>query len=120
MKTLYLLVTIYIALILSGCSTQSPTTIITTQTTKTTQYHHHRDELNVSFLPKDKASTPYHVLGKAEVAKYNVAGVKRQEATIKDLMREQVASVKGDAIINIKNSDKVVSGTIISFDGVLA
>ena len=51
----------------------------------------HKDPINVSFLTIVKPDRPYQVLGKANVAKYNPVGIKRQEATLRDLMREQAA-----------------------------
>jgi PBP1b-binding outer membrane lipoprotein LpoB len=118
MRTLYLLIVIYVALIVSGCSS-------VTKPHPPEEYsppprcHHHKDPVNVSFLIREIPNRPYKVLGVAEVSKFNTEGIKRQDATIRDLMREQAASLDGDAIINIKNDGKKITATVIAFKKVL-
>lgn len=58
----------------------------------------------------------YTVIGKATVSKYDVAGIKRQKAIIKDRLRELAASIGGDAIIHVKNKGKNVIGTVVTAD----
>jgi hypothetical protein len=127
MRTLYLLIVIYVALIVSGCSvtrTPVPPTTYTKTNYSTDEYaapkcHHHKDPVNVSFLNHNIPNRPYKVLGVAEVYKFNTEGIRRQDAIIRDLLREQAASLDGDAIIDIKNDGKKITATVIAFKKVL-
>jgi hypothetical protein len=125
MRTLYPLIVINVALILNACTatrTPVPPTQHTPSHVYTTQHHchHHKDPVNVSFLNRQVPDRPFKVLGEAKVEKYNAVGIKRQEATIRDLMREQAASLDGDAIINIKNDEKTITATVIAYKKMLA
>jgi hypothetical protein len=125
MRLLYLFTVIYAALILTGCdrSMQNPpAVVIQTQTSTITPpcHKHHKNLQQVSLITKSSIDRPYKVLGVATVSKYNIAGFKRQEATIRDIMREFAASMGGDALINIKTDDKTISATIIEFQERLA
>jgi hypothetical protein len=120
MRILYLFTVIYAALILTGCgrSVQNPpAVVISEQKTTITPpcSKRHRSLQQVSLITKPIVNRPYKVLGIATVSKYNVAGFKRQEATIRDIMREFAASMGGDALINIKTDEKTISGTIIAY-----
>jgi hypothetical protein len=81
--------------------------------------HIKKSPLNVSLLTNKKPNAPYQVLGKAIVSKYNQGGNKRQEATIRDMMRQLAASLNGDAIIDLNHDDKTISGKVIAFKPVL-
>jgi hypothetical protein len=123
MRTLYPLIVIYVALILNAC-TATRTPVPPTQHTPTPTYthhhcHHHKDPVSVSFLNRQIPDRPFRVLGEAKVEKYYAVGIKRQEATIRDLMREQAASLDGDAIINIKNDEKTITATVIAYKKML-
>lgn len=72
--------------------------------------------LLISFYPKgDRPHLPYKVIGKETVSKYNLAGVKRQQALIREAMSQLAASVGGDAVIDISHDKNSVSGTIITY-----
>lgn len=80
----------------------------------------HKDPINVSFYnEKKKIVRPYQIMGKATVSKYNLAGIKRQEATVKNIMRNLAASLDGDAVIDIKHDAKSFSGTVVAYKKVL-
>jgi hypothetical protein len=122
MKTLYLLGAIYIALITQGCTTTDlaqpapPSTTATELPLKPTQNHHHKDPLNVSFItPEKQLNLPYQVVGKATVSKFNAVGVKRQEATIRDIMRQLAASLDGDAVMDVKRDKGIVTAKVIAY-----
>jgi hypothetical protein len=121
MRTLYLLVVIYIAMILNACTVVTRTPVAppqhhTEETVTPTHYcHHHKDPVNVSFLNHSYPDRPYKILGEAKVSKFNSEGIKRQEATIRDLIRDQAASLDGDAIINIKADQQTITATVIGF-----
>jgi hypothetical protein len=122
MRTLYLLIVINLTLILTGCA-HAPNTYSTfTEPADESPppCHHHKDPVNVSFLKSIAPDRPYRILGQAQVAKFNMSGVKRQEATIRDLMREQAASLDGDAVVNIRKTDKMITATVIAYKKVLA
>lgn len=119
MRILYLFTVIYAALILTGCvdSIQNPPAahIATQSTTITPPCHRYKNPLQVSLITHAKPDRPYQVLGVATVSKFNVVGIKRQEATIRDIMRKFAAQMDGDALIDIKITDNTISGTIIAY-----
>jgi len=82
---------------------------------------------NNNFLPKNpmsvalytqgtKPKTPYKILGSEKVSKYNIVGIKRQEAHVREAMRTLAANLGGDAVIDIQHNDKNIIGTVIAFD----
>lgn len=76
-----------------------------------------KNPITVSLYTKGtKPHQSYKVIGLETVSKYNHVGIKRQEANIRDTMRKLAAAMGGDAIINLKYSNKKVQGTVISFD----
>lgn len=127
MKTLYLLAAIYTGCTLAGCAE-----INTTHTTHTKIHSPHKvtskatppnaqyfpkNPMTVSFYPTGKdPKHPYVVLGKETISKYNVVGIKRQEASIHDAMRNLAAAMGGDAVINIQLDGKTVTGTVIAYE----
>jgi hypothetical protein len=120
MRTLYLLIVINVALI-SACTSTNNTLLTDPQPqTKATPKVHHKDPINVSLYPGIKEpARPYKVLGKTSVSKFNPVGIKRQEATIRDLMREDAVSLGGDAVIALTHGEKEISGTVISYERIL-
>jgi hypothetical protein len=108
MRTLYLLVVINVALILSACTSNEAVTNY-----KPAPNDPRQDPIKISY--NKPPSQPYQVIGLASVSKYNDEGIKRQEATVRDLMREQAASLHGDAIIDVKNVDQSVTATVIAY-----
>jgi hypothetical protein len=75
-----------------------------------------KDPISVSvYNHGQKPAEPYQVIGTETISKYNFVGVKRQEASIRDVMRKLAASMGGDAIINIKHQDKTVTGTVVAY-----
>ncbi len=67
------------------------------------------------YTEKQSPTTPYTILGKAIISKYNSRGIKRQEACIRDAMRNLAATMGGDAVINLNKDDKTVTGTVIAY-----
>lgn len=63
-----------------------------------------------------KPNAPYKILGSEKVSQYNMVGIKRQEAHIREAMRKLAAGLGGDAVIDIQHSDKNIVGTVIAFD----
>ena len=124
MRILYLLTLIYAALILSGCAhtPTHPAVEVSTETTTVTPpaCHHHKNPQQVSLVTHSKLQRQYQVIGKVSVSKWNVVGIKRQEATIRDIMRQMAASMDGDALIDIKSENDSISGTIIAYKPALA
>lgn len=107
MKAISVLIIVYAVLFLCGCSTNKTT--VATPITK--------DPIAVNMYKEgQKPPLPYKVLGKEIVSKYNFVGMKRQEACIRDAMRNLAAKMGGDAIINITRDGKSVSGTVIAFE----
>jgi len=67
------------------------------------------------FTNGKKPSIPYKVMGKETISKYNLAGIKRQEAQLREAMRNFAANLGGDAVIDITHDDKNIIGTVIAF-----
>jgi hypothetical protein len=119
MRTLYLLALVS-ALVLSGCATTNPCPKSqTTNSSSSAQCPHKKDPITVSFLSNQKPARPYQVIGTTVVAKYNTVGIKRQEAIIRDLIRQQAASLGGDAVIDVKHNGNAISATVIAYKQVL-
>jgi hypothetical protein len=119
MKSLYLLIIIYIGLYLFGCTTTShPKLTQNTQTAlnqSTVVNPKEKNPLTVAMYTDKKPSNPYKILGTETVSKFNYNGIKRQIAIIHDAMRNLAAKMGGDAVINIAHDDKAVTGTVISY-----
>ena len=114
MKTLYLLGIIYVALNLQACASLEGTKPADPNPPAL------KDPIKVSIIaPEKKLGMPYQVLGKASISKYNAAGNMRQEATIKDLMREFAANMNGDAVINIHRDHSNVTATVVAYKRVM-
>ena len=136
MRTLYLLIPINIGLLLTSCSALHDVHPVDTMPNKTltaeipnqsapppaakttTPAPVKKNPLAVSFYTKDNAqlTTPYKILGRESVSKYNLVGIKRQEASIRDSMRKIAASMGGDAIIEENRNSRIVTGTVVSFE----
>jgi hypothetical protein len=122
MKTLYLLGVIYIGLALTSCSSlgtdsnndqAAAKTVIKAPAHKTPP----KNPLTVSFYPKgNNPKHPFKVIGTETVSKYNTVGIKRQEAIIRDAMRKLAAAMGGDAVIDITHDQKMVTGTVVSYE----
>jgi uncharacterized protein YceK len=118
MRTLYLLLSIYTGLFLSGCSTMDNQDSAAKDQNKPVQHAavKAKNPLAVAvYTHKKTLTTPYTVIGKAVISKYNPGGIKRQEACIHDAMRDLAARMGGDAVINLAKGDKTVTGTVIAF-----
>lgn len=112
MKTHYLLKIIFLSLSLMSCATP-----IQPQNTRPAGCPAHlvKNPTRVAFFNKESIKHPYNVLGKESISKYNLGGNKRQEAHIRDAMRELAAAMGGDAVIDIKHDEKSITGTVIAF-----
>lgn len=123
MKSLYLLILIFIELIFSGCTSinyapattqYSPPQDIVIQTTEDKNYS--KNPLAVTVYTKgERPHHPFKVVGKEVVAEFNAGGIKRQEATLKDLLRNQAAMIGGDGVIIVKHDDKTITGAVICY-----
>lgn len=64
-------------------------------------------------LDPDITFVRYHQVGTIKVYNHNASGIKRQQATIDDLLREQAAAKGGNAVIKIKQHNHYTLGTAI-------
>ena len=121
MRTLYLLIALYTGLFLSACSTASnsdqaaKTQNATSGTTRQAAIKLKNPLLVTVYTEKQPLPASYTILGQATILKYNLRGIKRQEAYIHDAMRALAASMGGDAVINLNKNDKTVTGTVIAY-----
>jgi hypothetical protein len=123
MKTLYRLIVLYTGAVLTGCAmnTDQPTIDTTHKTHVSSANIPHKaklkNPLSISFYQKGSAiKRPYKIIGTESVSKFNMVGIKRQEAIIQDNMRKIAAAMGGDAVIDIKRHKKMVTGTIVSYE----
>jgi len=111
MKTLSLFTVFYIALSLIGCATKPSSSAGSNEIALIK-----KNPITINLYQEgQKPPLPYKVLGKETISKYNVVGIKRQEATIRDTLRTLAARMGGDAIINIERNEQSVSGIVIAF-----
>ena len=123
MKALYLLITIYVAIVVTGCSShkQQPmgTAVINTSVPKkmaALSPSHKKNPITVAVYVRETPQKPYVVVGREIISKYNLGGIKRQEASLRDTMRDLAASVGGDAVINVEHHNDKITATIIAYD----
>lgn len=119
MRLVYSFIMIYVALTLSACATtrQQPVDKPLLSTASTSfKDKTHKDPIEIAVYVEGKPLHPYKVIGTETISKYNTVGVKRQEAVIRDAMRNLAASMGGDAVINIMNEDKTITATVIVYD----
>lgn len=121
MRTLYLLIALHTGLFLSACSTASnsnqaaKTQSATLGTTRQATIKLKNLFMVTVYTKKQPLRASYTILGQATISKYNLSGIKRQEAYIHDSMRALAASMGGDAVINLNKNDKTVTGTVIAY-----
>lgn len=126
MKTLYLLTLISAALILTSCASTDAVHPTPNKSSPSEQalaqpkQDLSKNPLDVSFVAAKKPlNVPYQVIGKASVSQYNMVGIKRQEATIRDIMRQLAASLNGDALIDLERDHHVVTAKVVAYKRVM-
>lgn len=128
MKISQQLVFISIALVLTACTTiseEKPVDVISGKPSNLQPYipphcpaPPKKDPLNVSIYNRGiRPHGPYKVIGLETVSKYNHVGIKRQEANIRDTMRDIAAAMGGDAIIDLRYEKHVVTGKVVAYQG---
>ena len=119
MRPLNLLVISCLYGMLIGCSSMHTTHSASPNTTpgKSVALAKPKNPMDISFYPGGKnPSNAYTVLGEAKISKFNKVGIKRQDAVIHDALRMAAASMGGDAIIEVKHTNKAVIGQVITFE----
>ena len=110
-------------LIEPGCTTihdipQKTNQIITGSkiTKKSTKHYSSTTPNSVILLASNNiANKHYTTIADISINRYNMVGVKRQEAVLNDLMRKNAAFLGGNAIINIHKNHHKKSGQVIRF-----
>ena len=76
---------------------------------------------NIQILSRAPKNKHYAILGDVQVEHYNVFGIKRQRATIHNILQYKASDMGGDAIINIHHDKKgMIVATVIKFDDATA
>lgn len=126
MRILHLL--LICAFLLEGCSTsgQSSTQLASNfihrqhvATITKEKYPPKKPELIALYTKENKPMMPYRVIGVATVARHNIIGVMREDATIHDMMKNLAASVGGDGLINLNEIKDGMQATIIQYQKIL-
>jgi biopolymer transport protein ExbD len=121
MKLINFMFYVSIGLAISGCVTTKSNKIATPAATTQSQKNTAKNPISVTiYTGKQKPEKPYVVLGHESVSKYNIVGIKRQEANLKDSIRRLAANKGGDAVIEITNHVDSISYTVISYKNSLA
>lgn len=120
MKTLYRLSIIYIGLALTSCASMidrptPPNKPSAVAPLPPMAEQSKKNPLKVAFYTKGHPKSAYTVVGEESISKFNLGGNKRQEANIRDGMRELAAAMGGDAVINIKHDAKEITGTVVAY-----
>lgn len=128
MRTLKLMTTVTVTLLLQSCSTPSryPTEVASNII--------HRQSV-VSTVPMDfpvkgahqvaiftEARTPhapYRIIGVAKVSKYNLLGMQRQDDTMHSMIKTLAASIGGDGVIDIDHTSDGMQAKVIAFQKIL-
>jgi len=112
-------IVITISIALSGCaSMQHNSPALLSQTTVhqiSKKKYIPTEPISVALLKKQNIKTPHRIIGTVQVSNYNLVGVKRQLVSIHDLMQQEAASIGGNAVIIIKQTDKETTGDIVRF-----
>lgn len=123
MQRQHLIALLIANLALTACNTmvktdsvQPKTNVAMSQTSDPSSTKQVKDHISVAlYTGKQKPNKPYVVLGQETVSKYNLVGIKRQEANIHDAMRQLAATLGGDAVIDIATHQDNITGTVISY-----
>lgn len=119
MKLINLILCVSFGLALAGCASTNQSNKIASPTPTATiqpQKNAGKNPISVTiYTGKQKPIKPYVVLGHETVSKYNIVGIKRQEANLKDSIRHLAATRGGDAVIEITNHTDSISYTVISY-----
>lgn len=111
MKFIHLIISVSFGLVLLGCTSTSKT-----PPSPKTQSPAINPISVTLYTNKQKPEKPFIVLGHESVSKYNKVGIKRQEANLKDSIRQLAATKGGNAVIDITHHPDSISYTVINTD----
>lgn len=119
MKLIYMFFIALLFLAINGCVSTLKTNKVMSDASKKYAISPIKNPIAVTlYTGKQKPEKPYIVLEHQTVSKYNIVGIKRQEANIKDSIRRLAAKKGGDAVIEITNYPDSISYTVISYQNV--
>jgi hypothetical protein len=119
---------ILLTFLLSGCATQDryPTQMAANLINRqqvvatTTEYYPAKKPQTVSlYTHEETPHTAYRIIGLASVSKFNLFGMKREEVTLNDMMKNLAASIGGDGLINLYSNDLKMEANVIAFQKIL-
>jgi len=106
MKKLFLL-TLIVGIMTTGCATER---VMSTGT----QYSP-TNPSSVKIYLSEKPSAAYEEIGRVSVDKYNNLGISRSPQELNTKLKEQAASIGGNAIISVFEDFASMSGVVVKF-----
>ena len=131
MRILHWKIALFISssLFIASCSTtnvknptQMATNLINRQsvTPLTHQTYPEKTPTTVALYTNDTTpSSAYRIIGIAQVSKYNIFGVSRQPETMNAMMKKLAASIGGDGLIDVNQTDKGTEAKVIAYQKIL-
>jgi hypothetical protein len=71
------------------------------------------------YTSTNKPNAAYRVIGIAQVSKHNLLGKKRQDDTLDTMIKNLAASMGGDGIIAISETEHEIRGNVIAYQKLL-
>lgn len=115
MRTLYILSAIYIGFALTSCSLPYQTQNATCPSQDCYTHCNKKNYKQIKIYTKSKPTLPYQVVGEETISQFNSSQTKCQAANLRDGMKELALAMGGDAIIDIRHHEKMITGTVIAF-----
>jgi hypothetical protein len=103
------------SLLVNGCTTKGDNVSVTTHDS----YPSKKPQSVSLYTTTQHPNAAYRVIGVAKVSKYNMLGMQRRDATINSMMKKFAASIGGDGLIDVTQTDNEVQANVIAYQHIL-